>query len=278
MIQPKRIIVGIDFKKLTNSLISHALWLSNLLKCNNLTLFHIIEYNLTPPAYLLPYISKEKQILENKLSSIATELKSKNFNIETKVLFGRLIESLTEIAKENAVMVIGFKRYITRPSTSERILKGIKIPIFIVQSNEYDQISPERIKISKILCPIDFSSYSLKALEIAKEISRITNAKLLILHVVPEQRVKNIIEEPELINKYLEDLREESQQEIEKIAENFDFEITSGIPSEEILKKSKKADLIILGSKGRSYAEAIFMGSVAEAVIKNSNKNIFLIP
>ncbi len=278
MIQPERIIVGIDFKKLTNSVISHALWLSNVLRCKNLTFFHIIEYNLTPPAYLLPYISKEKQILENKLNSIATDLKNQNFKIETKVLFGRLMEGLTEIAKDNAVMVIGFKRYVTRPSTSERILKGVKIPIFIVQSDEYDQISTERIKISKILCPIDFSSYSLRALEIAKDISKITNAKLLILHVVPEQRVRNIIEETELINKYLEDLREESKQKMEKIAENFDFEIISGIPSEEILKRSKEVDLIILGSKGRSYTEAIFMGSVAEAVIKNSNKNIFLIP
>jgi len=33
-------------------------------------------------------------------------------------------------------------------------------------------------------------------------------------------------------------------------------------------------DLIIIGSQGRTYTEALIIGSVSEAIIKNSNKPI----
>ncbi len=278
MITPKKIIVGIDFKKLTNTVISYSLWISNLLNCRDLSLFHILEYNLTPPSYLMPYISKEKEKIEKKLSLLAETVRNYNLNVETKLIFGRLIESINEISKDNVLMVLGLKSYVTRPSTSERILRGVKIPILIVQAEDFAEISPETINVSKILCPIDFSSNSLRALEVAKEFSKKLEAKLSIVYVVPENKVKGIIEEPEGISKYLEYLKEDAQHKMEKIATGFDYEILAGIPSDEILKKAKEVDLIIIGSKGRSYAEAIFVGSVAEAVIKNSKKSILLIP
>ncbi len=43
------------------------------------------------------------------------------------------------------------------------------------------------------------------------------------------------------------------------------------------LKKSKETDLIVIGSKGRSYTEAVIIGSVAEAVIKNSSTPVLLV-
>lgn len=52
----------------------------------------------------------------------------------------------------------------------------------------------------------------------------------------------------------------------------------SGIPSDEILKKAEDMDLIIIGSQGRTYTEALIIGSVSEAIIKNSNKPILLFP
>lgn len=279
MISVNKIIVGIDFKKQTNSVLSYAVWLSKFFNCKNLLLFHILEYNLTPPSYLMPYISREKEKVNNDLNLISQNLKHYGLNVETKVIFGRLVQSINSLTMESEVlMVIGFKSYVTRPSTSERILRGVKIPIFIVQSDEFSAISPEKINVSKILCPIDFSDISLRALDVAKDISERINAKLIIVHVIPENKVRGIIEEPEGIEQYLEYLKEEAKQEMEKFAKGYDSDILVGVPSEEILKIAGDVDLVVIGSKGRSYVEAVYVGSVAEAVIKASKKPVLIIP
>jgi nucleotide-binding universal stress UspA family protein len=238
-----------------------------------------MEYNLTPPAYLMPYINKEKNKVENKLRELTDKLKSFHVEIEIKVVFGRLIESIREVIQgENNIAVIGFKTYITRPSTSERILKGIKVPVLIVKGEDFSEINPENIKIDNILCPVDFSENSLRALSLAKDIAESCHANLLAVHVVPEQKVRGIIEEPEQIEKYLQYLKEEAEEKILKLNKNLNYEVLSGIPAEEILKKIEQPDLIVMGSKGRSYAESIIIGGVAEAVIKNSTKPVLLVP
>lgn len=279
MIYPDKIIVGIDLKKLTNAVISYSIWLSNVFNCKNLSFFHILEYNLTPPSYLIPYINKEKEKIKDKIALLAEKVKKYSFNVEIKVFFGRLIESIKKISNEiNTFMVLGFISHVTRPSTSERILKGVKIPILVVKSEEFPEITPERINISKILCSIDFSENSLRALDVAKDISDKIGAKLLIIHIIPENKVKSIIEESIELRKYLEYLKEEAKNEIEKVAKGYEYEVIIGSPSEEILDKAKEADLIVIGSKGRSYTEAVIVGSVAEAVIERSNKTVLIIP
>lgn len=274
-----KVFVAVDFKETTISLVSHAIWLSKLTNCNELCLFHVLEYNLTPPAYLMPYIEKEKRKIENELTQLADKIKDKALNVSFIVKFGRLIDSINSIInREDAFLVLGFKSHITRPSTSERILKGVRVPVFIVKELNFNEISPERIKLSRILCPIDFSENSLRALSAAKEIALASGAVLSAIHVVPEQRVRAIVEDSSAFNNYLDLLRVESLERLNEIAKGHEIAVLVGNPAEEILRKVREYDLIVIGSKGRSYASAILIGSVAEAVIKNSPKNVLLIP
>lgn len=274
-----KIIVGIDFKELTSTILSYSIWISDIFSCKIILLFHILEYNLTPPSYLMPYINKEKQKIAKVLDALADGLKKYSLKVEVEVIFGRLIESINTISKEgNVLMVLGFKSHVAIPSTSERILKGTKIPVLIVHSEEFREVVPAKIKVSNILCPVDFSENSLRALQVAKEVSNKAGAKLLIVHVIPLNKVKAIIGEDEVVNKYLDYLKNEAENEMKNLAKGYNYKIIMGIPQEEILKESKETDLIIIGSKGRSYAEAIIIGSVAETIIKNSKKTILLVP
>lgn len=274
-----RVFVALDLKSLTNTVLSYAVWLCEIMECKTVTLFHIMEYTLTPPAYLIPYINKEKLKVEEKLKVFSEMLNKFTISSDYRVVFGRLVESLKEVVKsENSLVVMGFKTHITRPSTSERILKGLKVPVFIVKKEVFDDIKPQDILIKNILCPIDFSENSLRAFFVAKNISHRCKANLKLLHVVPEQKIKTIIEEPEEIKKYIKYLKEEAEEKFIKIDQTIEHEVLSGIPAEEILKKIKNADLVVIGSKGRSYSESVILGSVAEAVIKNSDKPVLLIP
>lgn len=278
MIHNDKIYVAIDFKPSTETVLSYALWLCKITNCKSITLFHIMEYTLTPPSYLMPYINKEKMKIEEKFKSIKEKMNIFSVNIEYKVILGRLVESIKEAIKSNkAFAVIGFKSHITRPSTSERILKGMKIPTLIVKDKAFEDINPERIKIKNILCLVDFSEVSIKALSFAREFAQKTNSKLKVLHVVPEQKIRGIIEEEEQIQQYIDFLKEEAHEKLLKIDENLDVQIVAGNPAEETLKRTSDYDLVIIGSKGRSYSEAVLIGSVAESVIKNSSKPVLLI-
>jgi len=68
----------------------------------------------------------------------------------------------------------------------------------------------------------------------------------------------------------------------EKIENGLQFEIVtkSGREDDETIKfaKEEKADLIVMGTHGRTGVEHVFFGSVAEKVLRNSLFPVLVIP
>lgn len=136
------------------------------------------------------------------------------------------------------------------------------------------------MKLNKILCPVDFSVYSEKAIAYAKELARKFDSKLYIMHVIYEpaeftgfyvphisfDKIKSEIKTgaqklmDEFVNKNLKDFS------------NFEVVVTLGDPSDEIVKFSedKDIDLIIIGSQGKKGIEKFVFGSTAEKVVKRA--------
>ncbi|QEC66258.1 universal stress protein [Panacibacter ginsenosidivorans] len=56
--------------------------------------------------------------------------------------------------------------------------------------------------------------------------------------------------------------------------------VEKGKPHEEILKVAQEweADLIVMGTHGRTGLAHLFMGSVAEKIVRHSEKPLFIIP
>ncbi|HHT9129556.1 MAG TPA: universal stress protein [Candidatus Brocadiaceae bacterium] len=135
------------------------------------------------------------------------------------------------------------------------------------------------ISIKNILCPIDYSIFSERALTYAIEFAEKYQAKLYLIHVLdiriydindPELYSVNIVEK-ETIDKLRERLlrcvNEETKGKIPVEAI-----IVQGVPFSEIIKTSKeyKIDLIVLGTHGRTGLSHAIMGSVAEKVVRKS--------
>jgi nucleotide-binding universal stress UspA family protein len=53
--------------------------------------------------------------------------------------------------------------------------------------------------------------------------------------------------------------------------------IVEGFPDQEIIKLAKKNDLIIMGSKGTSALDRIFLGRVSEKVIHHSPSTVMIV-
>jgi nucleotide-binding universal stress UspA family protein len=140
--------------------------------------------------------------------------------------------------------------------------------------------------ISNILVPTDGSEAAQKAaryaIDLAKQLkcliivlSVVDNRSLMVQTISAQENVRHITEP---IEDYLREAAEEYAREIKEICDENDVRsrilVTSGHPAEEIIKEaeSSNADLIVIGSHGRSALKAAFLGSVTYSIIHEETK------
>jgi universal stress protein A len=137
--------------------------------------------------------------------------------------------------------------------------------------------------IKHILAPIDFSADSLNALTYARDLAKQFRAELSILHVVdqtylagtPELSVAN----PQLARILDEQYRacdaqlERLSADIKKTGQRCRTLVKRGVPSLVIAATAKKmgADLIVMGTHGRTGLAHMLIGSVAERVVRSAH-------
>ncbi|MEK7698791.1 MAG: universal stress protein [Planctomycetota bacterium] len=135
------------------------------------------------------------------------------------------------------------------------------------------------IKIKNILCPIDYSVYSEKALEYAIEFAGKYEAKLYLIHVL-DIRIYDM-NDPDLYNVNIVDkdtIERLKERLLRCISEDIKGKISveavvvQGVPFTEIIRMAKEymVDLIVLGTHGRTGLSQAIMGSVAERVVRKS--------
>lgn len=125
-----------------------------------------------------------------------------------------------------------------------------------------------------IVFPTDFSTASDAALAHAETLARSSNARLLIVHVEEPPlaygggELYYGIPEPdsERILKMLEDVKPADP------AVPFTHRLTMGDPAGEIVRIAgdEQAEMIVLGTHGRTGVTRLLMGSVAEAVVRRA--------
>ena len=141
----------------------------------------------------------------------------------------------------------------------------------------------------KILVPTDFSKFSDNALKQAYDIAKQFKAKIYLLHVIEVVQTCSI--DYCLDDQTLRALDEKSlafsekmmQKQINKVSKSKDVEVVSdvkkGTPYEEILKEqqSKKVDLIVIASHGKTGLLSHLIGSVAEKVARGAKCPVMLV-
>ncbi len=127
----------------------------------------------------------------------------------------------------------------------------------------------------KILCPVDFDQSADTVLAMAAKIASANDGTLYILHVVP--MVFMPTDMPLYVDIYkgqeeaaLKRLKELAQKHLQGVKYNLVAHI--GEPTPTILRAEKQipADLVVMATHGRHGFAHIFLGSVAEAVVRES--------
>ena len=133
------------------------------------------------------------------------------------------------------------------------------------------------MSVPHFLVPTDFSPYADQALTEAIELAHAVNAHLTLLHVIQLMPLTVGDIPPEYFNNYLEDIEADAQQQMQASLNRIyqaglqgDSVITQGIPFQAIVDMAgeMKADLVIMGTHGRTGLPHALIGSVAEKVVR----------
>lgn len=131
-----------------------------------------------------------------------------------------------------------------------------------------------------IVVAVDFSDSSQNAFKLALNMAQKYSARLVLLHVINEPVDLRGFYVPHIS---FEKLEEEIEEGAKKLMESFcrqnlsDFDnyeslIVPGLPYEQIIQQAEglAADLIVLGTHGRTGLDHVLFGSTAEKVVRKS--------
>lgn len=138
-----------------------------------------------------------------------------------------------------------------------------------------------KVRLKKILCPIDFSDSADHAMRYATALAETFGAELTLLHVVApviaalpsETSLPGVLQTD--IDEIAEACRERLDQTVGKLAASgltVQHEVLNGVPFIEIIRYAREAgtDLIVMGTHGRTGLGHLLIGSVAERVVRKS--------
>lgn len=139
-----------------------------------------------------------------------------------------------------------------------------------------------------VLCPIDVPELSDRAADTAAYLSKLSGARLILLHVVEQWYRSEPVttDSPEwaaIHKEWLDEgrrlLKDAEARVRETGVNNVEAVLTEGDAAHEIIAEAKKrrADLIVMATERSSKIEKFFIGSVTDRVTRNTPCPVLLI-
>ena len=143
------------------------------------------------------------------------------------------------------------------------------------------------LTFNQILCPVDFSDFSAKAYEYAQSLAKHYGGELTLHHVIqPMAAAYPYYAFPDAVNEIQWHLEESAEKELKKLVKTKTWDgvqpnlvIERGPVAESILcyARRRAADLIVMGTHGRTGFDHITMGSVTEKVLRKAHSPTLVI-
>jgi nucleotide-binding universal stress UspA family protein len=136
------------------------------------------------------------------------------------------------------------------------------------------------MQIKTILFPTDFSNGARAAMDHAVSLARDYKAKLVLLYVIQDISIAEwYIPSSLSVTDLVEDMQKSAWKEMDKWAlevaakvKDVEKMVVRGVPFVEIIKtaKDRVADMIVLGTHGRTGIDHMLFGSTAEKVVRKA--------
>lgn len=268
----EKILVLIELNKTSVDQLRVPIQLANKFN-SQLILLHVLPAEANKESInslIMKYVNED-------FKRILTDLKKIGIQAEKRIAFGNKTDQTLSISeKENVslILIVNEIEHIDNNyninTVAEKLIRKSQKPIWVVKSSS--EMFPD-----KILCPVDFSDSSERALNNAIRISRTFQAELFIITVFEPLEENTSLRYNIDFKEENEELENETRKKFKEFLKKFNFtdinyntELIRGKIYEQIVAfaKVKDINLIFMGANGKSLLQRVFLGSVTEMVIR----------
>ena len=298
MITIGRILVPFDGSPFSRRAFDHAVALGRWYKAS-IALLHVHAGG--PPAagpegaaWDAPLTPAEHKRITAWLADTGQPARAAGLGLEVHVVQGtpkqEILRAVSEHHPDLLVMGThgrsGFDRLVLG-SITESVLRRAPCPVLTVTERAAPEYTPERPPFARILCPVDFSPASIRAMEFALSLAEESYGRLTLLHALEPLPM----EEAALMARF--DVGG-YQNAVERLAiERLDDVlpvnvrdwckpervVMRGRAYETILRAAEQggADLIVMGIHGRNPIDLALFGSTSQHVVRGARCPVMII-
>lgn len=279
MLTIERILCPVDFSEFSARAYDYAHSLARHYEAT-LLVFHVVRSIVIDPAFLATTMIDQvyaEQAADAKVQIAKLAEKQAGEAVRTQIIvqMGLPADSILSVAKANdadlIVMGTHGRRGLDRlmmGSTTEAILRKAHCPVLAVREPTRNFVKPESpddpVQLGKILCCVDFSENSPRALEYAFSLGLQYGAEITLLHIL--ENAKGGPDESALALESIDRLVPDEVRTWASVVPK----VRSGKPYEEIIEHAAEAetDLIVMGVRGRNVVDLAVFGSTTHRVIQ----------
>ncbi|WP_071149622.1 MULTISPECIES: universal stress protein [Bacteroides] len=237
--------------------------------------------------------------MEDKLVTLAILTYAKAQILKT-ILEDEGIETYIHNVNQIQPVISSGVRVRIKESDLPHALKIIESSAWLSEDVVGGKVSQTKSTSNKVLIPVDFSGYSMKACEFGFNYAQNTGAEVVLLHVyftpiystsLPYGDIFNYqLSDDENVKTILQKVHAELNGLLDKVKEKiasgqfpnvkYMCVLREGIPEEEILRYVKDCcpRIVIMGTRGKNQKDLDLIGSVTAEVIERSRVPVLAIP
>ncbi len=293
MVEFRRILCPIDFSDYSQHAIDYAVTLARwydarLVAVHSVPVIVPVVSPLGGYPMPIPAPDPDLQAVRAQLEGFLEPARRLHVPYETVVETGEPVDTILRVADDHAVDLIvlgthgrgGFERMILG-SVTEKVLRKARCPVLTVPKRVQHIPGSGELMFKTIVCPVDFSPSSMRALSLALSLAEEGDARVTIVHVLEWFTERAPFEVEDLI---IRDYRRQAEEDARaRLAAAITPEarvychpeevLVAGKPHREILRLAEQhhADLIVMGVHGRSAVDVALFGSTTTQVVRGAN-------
>jgi nucleotide-binding universal stress UspA family protein len=289
MITLDRILCPVDFSGHSRIALDYATAIARWYEAEIL-LLHAYSLAMTPAPVAAfpgtsPGLTMTREDAARDLAQFARTIAAADVPCRTELVAGTPAKHILDTAARWPAHLIvmgthgasGFERFVLG-SVTEKVLRRASTPVLVVP-RDADAPSGEPVVFRRVLCAIDFSPCSRKALSYAMSLAGEAGGALTLLHAVESFDEDAFAEAPFDIESFRRTREGAALKELEQLLPEesrawceCSVIVRSGKPYREILSAARElqADLIVLGVRGRNPLDLALFGSTTNHVVRSA--------
>jgi nucleotide-binding universal stress UspA family protein len=307
MINIKRILCPVDFSEFSRHAFDRAVAVASSYGAD-VTVLHVLPVTSAVPA--LPYgpegpgpfgfeaVDRDRTLAE--LPRFLLPEHPADVRVRYEVIDAPSLhrEILLQIPRQCADLVVmgthgrsGFD-HLVLGSVAEKTLRRARVPVLIVPPHDSNVVPAGRDPFRRVLCAVDFSQDSIRAMEYAASFARHAAGRLTVLHVVEpmpigyDHMVGTSGTSFDLAG-YEHGLEESGRAQLRTFAPDsaaagceVETILTRGRAYKEILRiaAERQSDLIVVGVHGRNAFDRLVFGSTTEHIVRRASCPVLTVP